>query len=192
MAAEVKTPSTYRQQQAQQTKERIAGAARRLFASRGYGATSIETIAAEAGVGVRTVYAVFGNKREILSAICEKWLADAKARELGEAALSINDPDERLRAAAHWLRNLYGHGFDVVTILDAATDEDEQTRKMLRAKLAGRNHVMDAIIAAFPGAGPVYRALAAPGVYRELVVETGWSGDEFEAWVASVLKQSIR
>ena len=54
VAAAVKT-SSYRQQQAAATRDRIADAARRLFAEQGYGSTSIEAIAAEAGVAVRTV-----------------------------------------------------------------------------------------------------------------------------------------
>ncbi len=188
MATRVNTPSTYRQQQAQLTKDRIAQAARRLFATHGYSATSIDAIAAEAGVAVRTVYSAFGAKREILSAICEGWLTEARARELAEEAMSTKDRGARLKAAAHWLRNLYEAGFDVVTILDTAYDEDEETRKMLRAKLNGRNHVMDMLLEDMPEVQPVYRALAAPGVYRALVVEAGWTGEQFEKWLERVLR----
>ena len=63
MAEAVKARSSYRQVQAAATRERIADAARRLFAANGYGSTSIEAIAAAAGVAVRTVYSVFGTKR---------------------------------------------------------------------------------------------------------------------------------
>jgi hypothetical protein len=35
----------------------------------------------------------------------------------------------------------------------------------------------------------VYRALAAPGVYRELVEESGWTPDEFERWVGDALER---
>ena len=59
---------------------------------------------------------------------------------------------------------------------------------MLRAKLDGRNHVMNALTSLTPQVQPVYRALAAPGVYRELVVETGWTGDRFEEWLTKVLE----
>ena len=78
MAHPVKSRSTYRQAQAAATRERIAEAARRLFGVAGYGSTSIEAIAAEAGVAVRTVYSAFGTKREILSLICEQWLERAR------------------------------------------------------------------------------------------------------------------
>jgi hypothetical protein len=32
-------------------------------------------------------------------------------------------------------------------------------------------------------------ALAAPGVYRELVEESGWSPDQFERWVGDALER---
>jgi len=151
MAHPVKSRSTYRQAQAAATRERIAEAARRLFGVAGYGSTSIEAIAAEAGVAVRTVYSAFGTKREILSLICEQWLERARARELAGEVLADPDPARRLRGAASWLRGLYEAGFDVVLIFEAATDESAETRALLRAKLAGRNQAMDAMIASLDG-----------------------------------------
>ena len=198
MRRPVKTQSTYRQQQAAATRERIAEAARRLFATAGYGSTSMEAIAAEAGVAVRTVYAAFGAKRELLSLICERWLERARARERAAEVLAEADPVRRLRAAAGWLRTLYAAGFDVVMIFEAATDESAETRALLRSKLAGRDQVMDAMIASLEGhlrapvgeVQAVYRALAAPGVYLELVEESGWTPDQFERWVGDALERS--
>jgi AcrR family transcriptional regulator len=199
MARAVNAPPTYRQIQAQQTRDRIAAAARRLFAAGGYRTTSMEAIATEAGVAPRTVYSAFGAKREILSAICEKWLEDARARELAGEALAEPDPKKRLRAAAHWLRALYEAGFDVVTLFAAASDDDAETKALLRGKLAGRNQVMDAMISSLEGtlriplprAQAIYRALAATEVYGELVTESGWTPDEFEAWVAQILLSQL-
>jgi AcrR family transcriptional regulator len=197
MTHPVKPRSTYRQAQAAATRERIAEAARRLFAAAGYGATSIEAVAAEAGVAVRTVYSAFGTKREILSFICERWLERAQARERAGHVLAEPDPTRRLRGAASWLRTLYAAGFDVVMIFEAATDESAETRALLQSKLAGRNQAMDAMIASLDGhlrapvrqVQAVYRALAAPGVYRELVEESGWTPDQFELWVGDVLER---
>lgn len=187
-------PITHRQRQAAQTRERIADAGRHLFARDGYGATSIAAIAAEAGVAVRTVYTTFGTKREIVSAICERWLSEAGAREFADRVMDEADPRRRIRLAAAWLTNLYDAGFDVVEILDAATDEDEQTRELLRAKLAGRNQLMDQMLV---GVGDVsdrvqaiFRAHAAPGVYRELVAQSGWTAAEFADFVATALERA--
>ncbi|NUR93838.1 MAG: TetR/AcrR family transcriptional regulator [Kribbellaceae bacterium] len=196
MAEPVKT---YRQVQAEETRIRIAQAARRLFGTQGYGATSIDAIAKDAGVATRTVYSAFGTKREILSLICDLWLAEAGARERAEQVFAITDPAERLRGAAGWLTNLYSAGFDVVLIFEAATDESPETKALLRSKLAGRNEVMDAMIASLEThlriplkqAQAVYRALAAPGVYQELVSESGWTPAEFETFVADSLHRQL-
>ncbi|MEV6270522.1 helix-turn-helix domain-containing protein [Kribbella sp. NPDC051936] len=190
---------TYRQVQAAETRIRIAGAARRLFAAQGYGATSIDAIAKEAGVATRTVYSAFGTKREILSLICDRWLQEAGAIERAEQVFAIADPVDRLRGAAGWLTNLYSAGFDVVLIFEAATDESPETKALLRSKLAGRNQVMDAMIASLEDvlrvplkqAQAVYRALAAPGVYQELVDESGWTPAEFETFVADSLQRQL-
>jgi AcrR family transcriptional regulator len=196
MAAEVKS---WRGQQADATKERIANAARQLFASAGYASTSIDAIAGEAGVGVRTVYAAFGSKREILSAICEAWLERARARETAEAVLARTDARARLTGAAEWLADLYGAGFDVVLILESATDESAETRDLVRAKLAGRDQVMarfirsvrDELTVPLGEAQAMYRALAAPGVYRELVEVAGWDRRRFAAWIAAALHREL-
>ena len=197
MAAPCQVPVDLPAGQAAATRERIAEAARRLFGVAGYGSTSIEAIAAEAGVAVRTVYSAFGTKREILSLICEQWLERAQARERAGEVLAEPDPARRLRGAASWLRALYSAGFDVVIIFEAATDESAETRELLRSKLAGRNQAMDAMIASLDGhlrvpvreVQAVYRALAAPGVYRELVEESGWTADEYERWVGDTLER---
>lgn len=199
MATKVKPKPTYRQLQAEATRTRIAESARTLFAVDGYGATSIEAIAAEAGVAVRTVYSIFGVKRQILTAICEDWLERANIMELTSQVIAEPDPTRRIRAAAHWLRVLYEAGFDVVTFFDAAADDSPETRELLRSKLAGRNQAMDRMIASLKGhltvpvreAQAVYRALAAPGVYRELVVNSGWTGEQFEDWIGEALHRHL-
>lgn len=195
---DVKTQSL-RQEQAEATRRRIAQAARHLFATRGYSNTSMEAVAREAGVAPRTVYTVFGAKREILSAICEAWLEDARARERAQQVMALQDPLERLHAAGAWLAGLYAAGFDVVLILEAAQDEDPETRSLLRGKLAGRNHVMDAMVASVQQrlrvpvaeAQALFRAMAAPGVYQSLVVEAGWSADRFGGWLGDLLDQQL-
>jgi hypothetical protein len=40
-------------------------------------------------------------------------------------------------------------------------------------------------------AAAILLALAQPEVYRELVEESGWSPDEYEAWLAETLKEQL-
>src|SRR5687768_10508205 len=62
---------TNRDRAAQATRRRIAEAAARLFRRDGYAGTSIQAIAAEAGVAVPTVYASLRSKANVLRAVVE-------------------------------------------------------------------------------------------------------------------------
>ena len=55
-----------RQAQARQNQQRVIDAAARLFAERGYTATALTEVAAEAEVAVQTLYAAFGTKANLL------------------------------------------------------------------------------------------------------------------------------
>src|SRR5229473_2810610 len=85
----VKGPArlTHRQRQALATRDLILDTARQLFRDRGYAGTTIEAIAAGAGVAVNTIYASFGSKRSILTAIRLRWLEQAEVRTRSGATL---------------------------------------------------------------------------------------------------------
>ena len=61
--------SPLRREQAEATRQRILEAGLRLFAERGYAASSISQIALEAGVSSETIYASVGSKRGIIDAL---------------------------------------------------------------------------------------------------------------------------
>src|SRR5918912_968947 len=95
---------TYRQQQAQMTKDRIVDAARRLMADRGWTPTTIEAIAAEAGVATATVYAAFGNKRALLDGMRDAMRRDSKIPELMAEAAGERSAQRRLELWAQLIR----------------------------------------------------------------------------------------
>src|SRR6476620_11598448 len=69
--------SAVRQEQAVQTRTRILDAAGDLFAANGYARTTVRAIADAANVAVDTVYAVFGTKARVLTALIDLRLAPA-------------------------------------------------------------------------------------------------------------------
>ena len=96
----LKKHTTYRQRQAQLTREIIAASARRLFAERGYVATTIQAISDAAEIPVPTIYSALGNKPAILEEIRRAWIAESGVEDLHHEALSTSEPRARLRLAA--------------------------------------------------------------------------------------------
>ena len=97
MAVKREYDSSRRQRQAAQTRADILQAARRLFSERGYAATTIEAIAAEAQVAEATVYAGFGSKRGILLAFQQLMEENAdlgeRVRAFHAAGINIAAPE---------------------------------------------------------------------------------------------------
>src|SRR5215475_8972463 len=89
--------SPARRRQAEQTRERILAAARELFRSLGYAATTMEAIAWSAQVSTKTVEAAFGSKRGLLAAVVDPLASGGPPRDLVERLRSAADPTERLR-----------------------------------------------------------------------------------------------
>src|SRR3954453_22945544 len=61
--------SPLRAQQAEATRRAVLDAARELFIAQGYGATTLDQIAARAGGTKPTVFSAVGNKQTVLSAM---------------------------------------------------------------------------------------------------------------------------
>jgi AcrR family transcriptional regulator len=67
------------------TRERLLGAARTVFASRGFHRASVDEIAAEAGYSTGAVYASFGGKEDLFVILVEREIG-ARARKMAAAA----------------------------------------------------------------------------------------------------------
>src|SRR5205807_3701510 len=96
--------SPLRQEQAARTRQRILDAAAELFVRQGYGTTSIRRIAEAAEVAPDTVYATFGTKARLLTAILDIRLAPGGESIVDRAELQrvreVIDPRQFLRRFA--------------------------------------------------------------------------------------------
>lgn len=192
---------THRQRQALQTRRVIVDAAGELFLDRGYAATTMDAIATEAGVAVSTVYAVFRNKRAVLREIRMAWHEQTRAREINEEAAERPDPGRRLAMVANANRRQWEFGGAMVAIYQGAAAADREAAAELEEALRGRRAALDRVVkgmeaALRPGmsvdrAAAILRALCRAEVYRELVDESGWSPDEYEAWLGETLKEQL-
>lgn len=69
--------SEVRRRRAEETRREVLAAARVLFATQGYAATTVTDVATEAGVSVDTVYASVGRKPGLLLAVIDMLLGSA-------------------------------------------------------------------------------------------------------------------
>ncbi|MGC2276832.1 MAG: TetR/AcrR family transcriptional regulator [Candidatus Binatus sp.] len=98
MTSSLAIPAGRRERQKQDRERRILAAARRLFDRKGYDGTSMENVAARAGLAVGTLYNYFPSKEELLFAISR---ADTEPLlRIGEAILADppDDPAEAIGA----------------------------------------------------------------------------------------------
>ena len=99
--------SALRAEQAEQTRLRIAHAARNCFIERGWAGTSVRSVATAAGVSEATVFAVYGTKAGLAISLVDSADADADiTRMLADLATADGDPPAQLAALLRFERRL--------------------------------------------------------------------------------------
>ena len=193
--------STHRQRQAEATKEQIAAAARGLFATRGYVATTIAAIAEASDIPMPTIYSAFGTKARILEAIAWGVVTTLDVDRRHAEALSHPDPKQGLRLAANIQRHQFEVMYDVTAVYQEAARVDPDIAQAAQTIMANRErayrHHVEAIAAhlalgvTVEDAVDVYVTLVLPEIYRTLVLERGWTADRYESWLADNLIRQL-
>ncbi|WP_323373818.1 TetR/AcrR family transcriptional regulator [Plantactinospora alkalitolerans] len=199
--------SPRRQEQARQTRRAILDAAAKLFVDPGYAATPLTAVAAEAGVAVQTVYAVFGNKRQLLSDLVDVTLVGDDERVAMADRSFVTDIRAltglraKLTRYARHLAETHARQVHVMLALAGAATADADAAAIWRKNLADRRRGMGmfAVDLAATGEVLVSQERAADVLwlaqdvrnYDWLVRERGWPVERFERWfvdsVAAVL-----
>ena len=195
---DVKSPAaSLRAERALITRRRVEAAARRLFADHGYAATTLREVAADAGVAVQTVYAVYGTKANVLRALLRTVINDPEADAAYRAALAAETAAEARAAFARSIRLRWERGQDVVMIHAAAASADPELRAEADGgRAARRRGILDlarrlSILEPVPGGvervAAMIDGLTLPAVYAVLTTAYGWTPDAYEQWLARML-----
>lgn len=197
-------PSTPRQQRALSTRAKIRDAARELFLTRGYTATTIPDIARAAGVAHQTIYFTHGSKAGVLSAIVDaEIVGDLESvpllqRPQVKRIASLPDPRQRLQRAVtvlcditHRVAPLYeiarsgAIDDDVRALLDRHEEQRWETHRALLSVVA---HDLRPELDLREAADRLY-ALVSHDVYWLLVRRRGWSR---RAWTRYAQQEAVR
>ena len=194
--------SPRRQQQAAATRQGILEAAERLFERRGYPATTMEQVATEAGVALKTVYVVFATKSGLLRALWDLRLkgdqenAGVVERPWYREVLEEPDPRRQLRGNARNARLVKQRIAGVLKVLRSAAPVDSEAEALWRLIqtdfYANQRVVVESVAAKGalrPGlevdrATDILWTLNHPDVWLLLVGERGWTPGQWERWFA--------
>lgn len=126
-----RSPAPQLGERAATARTKILTAARKLFIERGYGATQVNDIAAEAKVGRPTVYTYFSSKRDILLVLAEQ--DTAVFQEIVEDARVVIAGGSDRDSIRKWLRQYLDYlstGFGVILVWNEAAAGDEKLREV--------------------------------------------------------------
>jgi hypothetical protein len=103
-----------RARQAAQTRRDILNAARKLFAEKGYAATSVAEVAAAAGASVQTIYDSVGSKAELVSGLNDLIDEEGGVPPLARRIPSETDPRALLDIAVSITHNICKRCGDII------------------------------------------------------------------------------
>lgn len=194
--------SQLREQQAEQTKRAVVRAAHDLFVANGWAATGMREVASTAGVALETVYSHFSSKRGLLRAVADEAAAgdDAPvplAQRPEFLAMGEGRRPARVRAAAGLLTAVQVRTAAVAKLLRQAAPADDEITEMLQATRDRQRSDVATALELIVGRPPAASerdgvwAIASPEVYLLLVEESGWTPEQYEAWIEATFERVI-
>jgi TetR/AcrR family transcriptional regulator, regulator of autoinduction and epiphytic fitness len=198
-----------RARQAAETRHRIVAAAARRFLRHGYAATSINAIAAEAGVAVQTIYASMKTKRDILQAVIQSTIRGDEdhnpitASKQWRAMEAERDPRAKLALFARIHREICEREAELFIVLETAAAVDGEIEPLLRdkerfryqdqARVAHALHRQRQLQAGLSTrkASDMIWVLGSERVYLALVRDRGWRANQYEAWLTDQLAAAL-
>lgn len=204
----VKGAKLSRIEQTRQTRRLMLDAARDLFVSRGYAATTMEQIATEAGVAVQTMYYTFRTKGQLLCEVVGLTAAgDAEPVSRGQPlwmreTLSSSSAQRVLALAVEHGTDIYERAAPLWPAVNAAAASDPYVEQYWRGVAAKRRAGQGQLVARLSEIGALRGGLT-PERATDLVVvlfghelfgglaEAGWTVPAYKAWLFNTLVQQL-
>jgi AcrR family transcriptional regulator len=202
MAVANETPRKYRsplrQEQALRTRAAVLDAAGRLFVAKGFVATTMKDIAAEAAVSVESVYAQ-GSKSALLLACVDRSIVGHDAAEplleRADMRTMLTSPDvkeklailraivlERVPTSAPIFEAFRGAAAaDPALAAEWKTYDQRRYADCTRMVDAFTGHLRTGLTA--DAATDIFYALVSPAMVQMFVQERGWTAEAFADWL---------
>ena len=201
--------SRRREIQTEATRTAILDAARTLFATGGWAATTIAAIAAKAGVATETVYARFGNKRAIVHALIVTAMRGASPdtpfmEQTGRHVVQgQTDPHLMIDAFAVDVSGVLARVSPVMAVVRAAAESDDEMRELYGELHRSRRRNLSLFVSTLAAIGGLREgldestatnhvwSLASPELFVLWTSVEGAGPDEYRGWLALALKRLL-
>lgn len=193
---------------AEETQRVIVDAASRLFLEHGYHASSINRIAAEAGVAVQTIYNAVGSKRDLLSRVLDVGAAGERfpvpvPEFMREQAEAERNPRRIIAQLVEFWRDALPRTAPIFRVIREAAAADPEIAALERSRSAQRLHNYrhaaqlladrDALrprMTTNDAAAAIF-AIGHPETYRTLVLDGDWNEDAWADWLQATLEAAL-
>ena len=197
-----------RHERSRRTRARVIAAATRLLVDDGYLSTTVGAVADEAGVGVQTVYYLFGTKRNLLAAVLDAsiagdtdpvpvlarpWVDELAAADDAATAIAL------LVEASTAILTRAAPVYDVVRRAAADAEVGELLADNRARRRADQRHLVEVLADAghlrpdvpVGRAADIVYALLNEEVILFLTVDCAWPPAEFRAWATTTLLHQL-
>lgn len=191
--------SSVRSLQAVETRSRILSVAKNLFAYEGFECVTIEKIANGAGVSIPTVYLLFQSKRGLLRALMDEVFPIDQFEALVKKSNDAASPQERLHYSARIARQIFDAERAQMEVLRSASllapefkelEKEREIRRYARQEVTIKAMAKEKSLSKtlnIHKARDILWTFTGRDIYRMLVIEQGWTSDEYEHWLSQLL-----
>lgn len=188
-----------RHAKAVQTRQKILTAAQELFQKNGFESSTIEQIANASGVSCPTIYALFQSKKGVLRALLDSALPSTDYENLVKSVHESPCARQRLLLAAKISRQLYDAEKSLMDLFRGAhvlspefreVERERENRRYERQSRSVQRMVTEEILPKgmdLKHARDILWVFTGRDLYHNLVIEKGWSSDDYEAWLGAFL-----
>jgi AcrR family transcriptional regulator len=202
--------SELRDQQARRTRKQIVDAAAELFVELGFAGTTVDAVAAKAGVSRKTVFTAVGGKVQLLKLAYDFTTSGddepvpmIRRESLGRV-MAEPDPYRQIQLFAEHITELMGRVSQLWVVLRSAADVDPEARELYdRWEEERRQAMINGPIADLARkkvlrpdlrkveAAEILWLLTDPSVYHRFVIGRGWPPKRFTRWFADAVESMV-
>lgn len=207
--AKRKYDSSGRQARALESHMQIIEAARELFIENGYSGVSIESVARKSKTSPETIYSVFKNKRTLLARTMDLAAGTGDSpiplmlRSYIQEVTAERDQRKQIQMFAGRMQMFFSQTAPLVEVLRDAAKTEPEIKKLLNKYLDDRYQGMGFFIDCLLANGSLRNgtnklsavetiwALTSAEIYNLLVIDRGWSEEEYEVWLSDTLTRLL-